>query len=59
MCRTARVLFDDSQEWHFQGAKRSDKSSTILQEGRLAHAQELRFHCAKRSNIGSAVQQLS
>ncbi len=33
-------LFADRQEWHFQAASRSDKSSTILQEGRYAHAQE-------------------
>ena len=33
-------LFADFQEWHFQAAKRSDKSSTILHEGRFAHAQE-------------------
>ncbi len=35
-----RCLFADCQEWHFQAAKRSDKSSTILQEGRFVHAQE-------------------
>ncbi len=35
-------------EWHLQAAKRSDKSSTVLQEGRFAHAQEYRFHGAKR-----------
>ncbi len=33
-------LFANSQEWHFQAAKRSDMSSTILQEGRFAHSQE-------------------
>ena len=40
-------LFADCLEWHFQAAKRSDKSRTILQEGRFAHAQEYRFHGAK------------
>ncbi len=30
-----RGLFDDCQEWHFQAANRSDKSSTILQLGRF------------------------
>ena len=34
------VLFADFEEWHFQAAKRSDKSSTILQEGRFAHAKK-------------------
>ena len=29
--------FADCQERHFQAAKRSDKSSTILQERRFAH----------------------
>ncbi len=38
--RNARGLFAERQEWHFQAAKRSDISSTILQEGRFAHAQE-------------------
>ncbi len=32
-------LFADCQERIFQTAKRSDKSSTILQEGPLSHAQ--------------------
>ena len=36
-------LFADRQEWHFQAAKRSDKSSKIQQEGRYADAQESRF----------------
>ena len=33
-------LFADSQEWDFQAAKRSDKCSTILQEGRFADVHE-------------------
>ena len=33
-------LFDDSHEWHFQAAKSSDKSSTILQVCRFTDAQE-------------------
>ena len=33
-------LFADCQEWHFQAAKSSENSSTILQEGRFANAQE-------------------
>ena len=36
-----------TQEWHFQSGKRSDKSSTTLQEGRFADAQEKRFQGAK------------
>ena len=39
-------LFADCQEWHFHSAKRSDKSSTILQEGGFADAQEYRFQGA-------------
>ena len=38
-----RGLFADCQVWHFQAAKRSDMSSTIMQEGRFADAQESRF----------------
>ena len=50
-------LLEDCQEWRIVAAKCSDKSSTLLQEGRFAIAQELRFQGAKRLNIGSAVQQ--
>ena len=46
MCRTARVLFADYQEWRFQDAKRSDMSSALLLEGRYADAQESRFQGA-------------
>ena len=41
-------LFADCQEWHFQARKRTDKSSTILQDGRFADAEESRFHVTKR-----------
>ncbi len=50
-------LLADCLEWHFQTANRSHKSSTILQEGQFADAQEKRFQGAKRKNMGSAVQQ--
>ena len=33
-------LFADCEEWHFQAAKRFDKSRTILQEGRFADAEK-------------------
>ena len=33
-------LFADSQERHFRAAKGTHKSSTILQEGQFADAQE-------------------
>ena len=41
------VLFADCQKWHFQAVKRSNKSSTILQEGRFANAQQSCFQGAK------------
>ena len=47
-------LFSDCQEWHVQAAKRSDKSSTILQIHGFADAQESRFQGSKRSNGGCA-----
>ena len=33
-------LFADCQKWHFQAAKRSDKSSNSLQEGQFDDAWE-------------------
>ncbi len=33
-------LIADWKEWHFQAAKRSDKSSTILQDDRFAATRE-------------------
>ena len=50
-------LFAVCKEMHCKAAKRSDKSSNILQEGRFADAQESRFHAAKHSNMCSVVQQ--
>ncbi len=50
-----RGLFDDSQEWHFLAANRSDKSSSVMKVLRFADSQESRFQASKRSNIGSAV----
>ena len=41
-------LFADCQEWHFQAANPSNKSSTILQLGRFAEAQEWGFQGTKR-----------
>ena len=52
-----RVLLEGRQEWRIASAKRSDKSSTILQDGRFANAQETRFQGAKLWNMSSAVQQ--
>ncbi len=43
-----RGLFDNCQEWHFQAANPSDKSSTILLLGRFAEAQECGFQGTKR-----------
>ena len=36
-------LLANCQEWHIVAAKRSDRSSTILQESRFANAYESRF----------------
>ena len=59
MRRSARSIFAESQEWHFQAAKCSYMSSTIIAEVRFAHAQVQHFHAAKRWNVGSSVQQWS
>ena len=48
-----------SQKPCFRGAKRSNMSSTIIQDVRFADVQESRFQGEKRSNMGSALQQLS
>ena len=52
-----RGLFADCKERQFQAVKRSDKSSTIREAGRLANAQESPLQCAKRRNMSSAVHQ--
>ncbi len=49
-----RFYFSEGQEWYFQAAKRSNKGSTIVQDGRFPDAPESRFQASKRSNIGSA-----
>ena len=41
------VLLEGRQEWRFAAAKRLDKSSTILQDGRFVNAQETHFQGAK------------
>ena len=48
-------LFVDFQEWYSQVAKRTYKSSAILQDGRLADVNESRYQASKGSNMGSAV----
>ena len=42
----------------FQAARRSNKSSTILQDGRFAETNESRFQASNSSNVSSAVQHL-
>ena len=48
LSRNARCLLADCQKWRIVAAKRSDKSSTLLQEVRFANAQEPRFLGVKR-----------
>ena len=43
-------LFADCQEWYSKVAKRSNKSSTILQHRRFVVAQESRFQASESSN---------
>ena len=43
----------------FSGCETFKRSSTILQDVRFADVQESRFQGEKRSNLGSALQQLS
>ena len=50
--------FADFQEWYSQAAKRSYKSTAILQDCRFADVNESRFQASKGSNIGSDVQHL-
>ena len=48
-------LFEDCQLWYSQVAKRSNKSSTILQPCPFVVGQESRFQPSKGLNMGSAV----
>ena len=57
LCQLQGGLFAECEEWLFQAATRSDKSSIILQEGWFPDSQESRFQAAKRSEMCSAFPQ--
>ena len=52
-----RLQYADAQDSRFQAWKRLYNCSSVLQGGRFADVEELRFQTAKRSDMGSAVQQ--